>query len=77
MPIAVRFHRVEFYNGNLDDKICTRDGLPFVPRAGETLALGPDIFTVNSVSYNLDYMGTDYEVWRANVILQREGQSDG
>ena len=74
MPKVVGFHRVEFYNGSLDDKICTRDGLPFVPREGEAIALGPEIFKVCSVSYNLDYMGTDYEVWRANVILKREEQ---
>ena len=75
MPIAVRFHRVEFYLGDLDHKVCVRDGLPFVPREGESLALGPDTFVVAAVSYNLDYMGTDYEVWRANVILNKREPS--
>jgi len=71
MPFTVKFHRVEFYDGSLDHKICTRDGLLFVPREGEMLALGPDVFKVYSVSYNLDHLGSDHEVWHANVILHK------
>lgn len=71
MPVQVKWQRVEFYDGDLDNKILVRDGLHFIPREGELLALGEDIFKVALVSYNLDYLETGYEVWRANVILNK------